>query len=94
MTGTGGFVIEAVMVGRKAIALDLEQEMVDGAMKNVLWALSSEEVTDPSRIQIIKGDATDLRNSVPSNWHQISFDPDQRNHCSPKQNNHKHTKTK
>ena len=70
MTGTGGFVIEAAMIGRKAIALDLEQEMVDGAMKNVLWALSIEEVTDKSRIQIIKGDATDLRNSIPSNWHQ------------------------
>jgi len=70
MTGTGGFIIEAAMIGRKAIALDLEQEMVNGATKNVLWALGNEELTQTEQIQIIKGDATDLANSIPQKWHQ------------------------
>ena len=70
MTGTGGFVIEAALMGRNAIAIDLEQEMVDGASKNVLWALECEEITPTEQIQIIKGDATDLLNSVPKIWHQ------------------------
>ena len=66
----GGFVIEAALIGRNAIALDLEQEMVNGAMKNVLWALGSEEITTAEHIQIIRGDATDLANSIPRKWHQ------------------------
>jgi tRNA (guanine10-N2)-dimethyltransferase len=70
MTGTGGFVIEAALIGRNAIALDLEQDMVNGAMKNVLWALDNEEITTAEHIQIIRGDATDLANSIPRKWHQ------------------------
>jgi tRNA G10 N-methylase Trm11 len=70
MTGTGGFVIEAALMGRNAVAIDLEQEMVDGARKNVLWALECEGITSTKQFEIIEGDATDLINSVPKRWHK------------------------
>lgn len=70
MTGTGGFVIEAALMGRNAVAIDLEKEMVDGARKNVLWALECEGITSTKQFQIIEGDATDLINSVPKRWHK------------------------
>ena len=70
MTGTGGFLIEAGLIGRNVIALDLEQEMVDGASKNILWALDCEEITQIDNVEILRGDATDLSNSIPKKWHQ------------------------
>lgn len=70
MTGTGGFLIEAGLIGRNVIALDLEQEMVDGASKNILWALDCEEISQIENVEIIRGDATDLSNSIPKRWHQ------------------------
>jgi len=70
MTGTGGFLIEAGLIGRNVIALDLEQEMVDGASKNILWAFDCEEVTQIENVEIIRGDATDLSNSIPKRWHR------------------------
>jgi len=70
MTGTGGFVIEASLIGRNVIAMDLEQEMVDGASKNLLWALDCNEITQIKNVEIVRGDATDLFNSIPKKWHQ------------------------
>ncbi|RJU83016.1 MAG: hypothetical protein DWB99_03345, partial [Candidatus Poseidoniales archaeon] len=69
MTGTGGFVIEASLIGRNVIAMDLEQEMVDGASKNLLWALDCNEITQIKNVDIIKGDATDLSKWIPKKWH-------------------------
>ena len=70
MTGTGGFTIEAALIGRNVIALDLEQEMVNGATKNVLWALNRKEMPPAEQIQILRGDATDLVKSIPQKWHK------------------------
>jgi len=58
MTGTGGFTIEAVMSGRNAIAMDLDEEMIKGAKQNLEWAGSA---LNP----FIQGDATDIKATLP-----------------------------
>jgi len=54
MTGTGGFTIEAVLSGRGAIGMDLNEEMIQGAKKNLEWAGSQ---LNP----FIQGDATNIK---------------------------------
>ena len=64
MTGTGGFAIEAATMGRNIIAIDMEEEMVEGTIKNIDWALESPKST----IEVIKGDATKLPQHLPKKW--------------------------
>lgn len=54
MTGTGGFTIEAIMSGRNAIGMDLDEEMIQGAKMNLEWAGSE---LNP----FILGDATNIK---------------------------------
>jgi putative methyltransferase (TIGR01177 family) len=54
MTGTGGFTIEAIMSGRHAIGMDLDEEMIQGAKMNLEWAGSE---LNP----FILGDATNIK---------------------------------
>jgi len=58
MTGTGGFTIEAVMSGRNAIGMDLDQEMIQGAKMNLEWAGSE---LNP----FVVGDATNIKGTLP-----------------------------
>ncbi len=58
MTGTGGFTIEAIMSGRHAIGMDLDEEMIQGAKMNLEWAGSE---LNP----FILGDATDIKATLP-----------------------------
>ena len=58
MTGTGGFTIEAVMSGRNAIGMDLNEEMIQGAKRNLEWAGSA---LNP----FIQGDATNIKATLP-----------------------------
>ena len=39
MTGTGGFAMEAITMGRNCIAIDMDNEMITGAKQNIEWAL-------------------------------------------------------
>ncbi len=59
MTGTGGFTIEAILSGRSAIGIDLDEEMIQGAKKNLEWAGSQ---LNP----FIQGDATEIKGSLPN----------------------------
>lgn len=59
MTGTGGFTIEAIMSGRNAIGMDLDEEMIQGAKLNLEWAGSE---LNP----FILGDATNINATLPS----------------------------
>ena len=54
MTGTGGFTIEAIMSGRNAIGMDLDEEMIQGAKMNLEWVGSE---LNP----FILGDATNIK---------------------------------
>ena len=54
MTGTGGFTIEAIMSGRNAIGMDLDEEMIQGAKMNLEWAGSE---SNP----FVLGDATNIK---------------------------------
>ena len=65
MTGTGGFTIEAILSGRNAIGIDLDEEMIQGAKKNLEWAGSQ---LNP----FIRGDATNIKGSLPDT-ETISF---------------------
>ena len=58
MTGTGGFTIEAIMSGRHAIGMDLDEEMIQGAKKNLQWAGSE---SNP----FVLGDATNIKAILP-----------------------------
>ena len=58
MTGTGGFTIEAVLSGRSAIGMDLNEEMIQGAKKNLEWAGSQ---LNP----FVQGDATNIKAALP-----------------------------
>ena len=58
MTGTGGFTIEAVLGGRGAIGMDLNEEMIQGAKKNLEWAGSQ---LNP----FVQGDATNIKDALP-----------------------------
>ena len=39
VTGTGGFLVEAALMGHDTVAMDLDPMMVDGASANLEWAL-------------------------------------------------------
>ena len=65
MTGTGGFTIEAVMSGRNAIGMDLDEEMIQGAKQNLEWAGSA---VNP----FIQGDATDIKATLPEGFSTFS----------------------
>ena len=58
MTGTGGFTIEAILSGRNAVAMDLDNEMLRGARKNLEWVGSQ---LNP----FVLGDATAIKKSLP-----------------------------
>ena len=67
MTGTGGFAMEAITMGRNCIAIDMDKEMIDGAKQNVEWTLQNSSTK--SEYQIITGDACNLEDSIPTKWH-------------------------
>ena len=67
MTGTGGFAMEAITMGRNCIAIDMDNEMITGAKKNIEWALQN-SFTE-SEYQIMTGDACNLEDSIPTKWH-------------------------
>lgn len=71
MTGTGGFAVEAVMMGRRCIAVDMSQEMVDGTRQNIAWALQGQPAKNDYRV--LTGDACELTETIEESWHgQIS----------------------
>ena len=71
MTGTGGFAVEAVMMGRRCIAVDMNQEMVDGTTENIAWALQGQ--TAKNDYHVLTGDACELPKTIDDSWHgQIS----------------------
>ena len=71
MTGTGGFAVEAVMMGRRCIAVDMSQEMVDGTTENIVWALQGQ--TAKNDYHVLTGDACELPKTIDDSWHgQIS----------------------
>ena len=61
MTGTGGFAMEAVTMGRNCLAIDMDPVMVSGTQQNVSWA--SRNIPSEADFQIICGDATKLGNN-------------------------------
>ena len=65
MTGTGGFTIEAIMSGRHAIGMDLDEEMIQGAKMNLEWAGSE---LNP----FVVGDATNIKATLPDEAASIS----------------------
>ena len=67
MTGTGGFAMEAITMGRSCIAIDMDKEMITGAKQNVEWSLQNSPAK--SEYQIMKGDACNLEDSIPIKWH-------------------------
>tara|TARA_B100001564_G_C20655285_1_gene678860 strand:+ start:998 stop:2122 length:1125 start_codon:yes stop_codon:yes gene_type:complete len=67
MTGTGGFAMEAITMGRNCIAIDMDKEMIDGAKQNVEWALQNNPAK--SDYQIMIGDSCNLEDSIPKQWH-------------------------
>jgi tRNA (guanine10-N2)-dimethyltransferase len=71
MTGTGGFAVEAVIMGRRCIAVDMNQEMVDGTTENIAWALQGQ--TAKNDYHVLTGDACELPKTIDESWHgQIS----------------------
>ena len=67
MTGTGGFAMEAITMGRNCIAIDMDNEMITGAKQNIEWALQNSSAE--SDYQIMTGDACNLEDSIPTKWH-------------------------
>ena len=67
MTGTGGFAMEAITMGRNCLAIDMDEDMILGAKQNIDWALQDNEVK--SNFQISVGDACNLVESIPKMWH-------------------------
>ena len=67
MTGTGGFAMEAITMGRNCIAIDMDEEMIDGAEQNVEWTLQNNP--SKSEYQLMIGDACNLEDSIPEHWH-------------------------
>ena len=67
MTGTGGFAMEAIAMGRNCIAIDMDNEMITGAKQNIEWALQNSSAE--SDYQIMTGDACNLEDSIPTKWH-------------------------
>ena len=71
MTGTGGFAVEAVMMGRRCIAVDMNQAMVDGTTQNIAWALQGQPAKN--EYLVVTGDACQLPETIEDSWHgQIS----------------------
>ena len=71
MTGTGGFAVEAVMMGRRCIAVDMNQVMVDGTTQNIAWALQGQPAKN--EYSVVTGDACQLPETIEDSWHgQIS----------------------
>ena len=60
MTGTGGFTIEAVLSGRSAVGIDLDQRMIEGAKTNLAWSGSD---LNP----FVYGDATNIQSVLSKN---------------------------
>ena len=77
MTGTGGFAVEAVMMGRKCIAVDINQAMVEGTKQNIAWALEGQSTKND--YQVVTGDACQLSETIEESWHEqisgIVLDP-------------------
>ena len=67
MTGTGGFAMEAMMMGRNFIAIDMDEAMIDGAKQNIDWALQNHP--PKCEYHIMTGDACNLLESIPAKWH-------------------------
>lgn len=65
MTGTGGFLIEASLSGRKAVGLDIHSAMVQGAQANLAWAHGGDL---PEHARVRRGDATRLEDALPEEW--------------------------
>ena len=71
MTGTGGFTIEAILSGRDAIGMDLDEGMIQGAKQNLEWVGSE---LNP----FVQGDATNIKASLPNerdNFAGVVLDP-------------------
>ena len=64
MTGTGGFVLEAALSGRETFGVDLDPLMIEGAQKNLDWAMPHSDA------KLLLGDATQLPNVLPQHAHQ------------------------
>ena len=67
MTGTGGFAMEAITMGRNCLAIDMNEDMIFGAKQNIDWALQDNDVK--SNFQMSVGDACNLVESIPTMWH-------------------------
>ena len=67
MTGTGGFAMEALTMGRNTVAVDMDEVMVAGAKQNIDWALQNHD--HHVQYQITQGDASNLQQSVDEIWH-------------------------
>ena len=67
MTGTGGFAMEAITMGRNCLAIDMDEDMILGAKQNIDWALQDNDVK--SNFEISVGDACNLVESIPTMWH-------------------------
>ena len=67
MTGTGGFAMEALTMGRNTVAVDMDEVMVAGAKQNIDWALQNHD--HQVQYQITQGDASNLQQSVDEIWH-------------------------
>ena len=63
MTGTGGFVLEAALSGRETYGVDLDPLMIEGAQKNLDWAMPNSEA------KLLLGDATQLLDVLPLHAH-------------------------
>ena len=64
MTGTGGFVLEAALSNRETYGVDLDSLMIEGAQKNLDWAMPASEA------KLLLGDATLLPEVIPIHAHQ------------------------
>ena len=67
MTGTGGFAMEAITMGRNCLAIDMDEDMILGAKQNIDWALQDNDVK--SNFEISVGDACNLVEFNPKMWH-------------------------
>ena len=64
MTGTGGFVLEAALSGRETYGIDLDPLMIEGAQKNLDWAMPHSDA------KLLLGDATQLSAALPKQAHR------------------------
>ena len=66
MTGTGGFAMEAVTMGRNCLAVDMDELMVRGTIENITWALGDK--TAGADYQVMHGNASRLYQLIPEEW--------------------------